>query len=441
MVFAAEASNPITAVVVFAVLIGVSRPIIVRVADAEAKPWLVPVLTASLVLHLLCAPAQIFVVDHFYHGIADWLRYDSEGARLAPGFRHFDFSLAPGDLRGIINDGSVSIAAAIVFVLVGTNQLAAFLVFAWLSFLGCVMFFRAFTLTFAGAGAKRYAYLIFFLPSILFWTADVSKEAIMMLSLGLVAYGAAKILARRHGGYLLALLGVLIGVWIRPNELLLIVAGFTVATMVSSSGTHQGDGFRRVVRFGFFGLVLALAAYLTLNYLHHPGGTLSLQNVQNANVGNGNSGGIPYSTNILTYPRDIYEILFNPLPFNFHGLGELIAAGENTIILVLVLASLRNLRMVPRAAFSRAYVLMCAVYSASFFYTFAALGNLGLIERERTLLFPFLMVLLSIPRTPKGLPPRFEWELRRRDRRRMRAANRSGRLSVQPGRRGLRPSG
>lgn len=408
--------------IVAAILLGISRPIIVRVAAAEAKPWLVAILTASLVLHLLASPAQVFVVDHFYHGVADWIRYDTQGSKLAVGFRHFDFSLAPGNLRGIVNDGSVSIAAAIVFTIVGTNQLAAFMVFAWLSFLGGILFFRAFTLTFGGAGARRYAYLIFFLPSLIFWTADVSKEAIMTLSLGLVAYGAAKILARRSGGYLLAVLGVAVGILIRPNELLLIVAGFTVALMVSSSGSHTGEGFRRVVRLFFFGSVLALSVYLTLHYLHNPGGSLSLQAVQNSNVGNGGSGGVPYSTSLLTYPRDIYVILFDPLPFNFHGLGELLAAAENTVILVLVLASLRNLRMVPRAAFSRAYVMMCAVYSGAFIYTFAALGNLGLITRERTLLFPFLMVLLSIPRSPKHQPPRFEWELRRRDRKRMRAA-------------------
>jgi hypothetical protein len=65
--------------------------------------------------------------------------------------------------------------------------------------------------------------------------------------------------------------------------------------------------------------------------------------------------------------------------------------------------------------------MMCLVYSAAFLYTFAALGNLGLITRERTLLFPFLMVLLSIPRTPQGQRPRYEWELRRRDRRIFRA--------------------
>jgi hypothetical protein len=99
--------------------------------------------------------------------------------------------------------------------------------------------------------------------------------------------------------------------------------------------------------------------------------------------------------------------------------------------------------MVPRAAFSRAYVMMCAVYCLGFIYTFAALGNLGLITRERTLLFPFLMVLLSIPRAPKGRPPRFEWEVRRRDRKRILAANQTRRPGppVRPPLRGSMPPG
>ena len=65
-----------------------------------------------------------------------------------------------------------------------------------------------------------------------------------------------------------------------------------------------------------------------------------------------------------TYPRDIYEVLFNPLLFNAHGFGQRVAALENTVIVVLILTSLRNLRMVPRAAFARPYVMLCAVYTA-----------------------------------------------------------------------------
>ena len=415
-------SNPFVGLLVAVIILVVSRPIIGRVASAEAKPWLVRIMTISLVLHLAAAPAQIYVVDHFYHGIADWLRYDGQGASLAPGFRHFNFSLAPGHLGGIVNDGSVSIAAGIVFVFVGVNKAAAFLVFSWLAFLGTILFFRAFSLTFAGADTKRYAYWIFLLPSILFWTADVSKEAIMMLALGLVAYGAAKFLAHRRGGFALALVGVTIGFFVRPNELLMIVAGITVAMMVSQAGRYAAvSAGRRILSLVFFGSVLIVSIYLTLHYLHGSGGTLSLNQVS-ANNASGGSGGVPYSSNFLYLPRDIYTVLFDPLPFNFHGLSELIAAGENTVILVLVCSSLRHLRIAPRAAFARAYVMMCVVYSVAFMYAFAALGNLGLITRERTLLFPFLLVPLCIPRAPKGQPPRYEWELRRQDRRRFRAA-------------------
>ena len=153
------------------------------------------------------------------------------------------------------------------------------------------------------------------------------------------------------------------------------------------------------------GGLLFLSVSVTVRYLHHGLNTTSLQTTNANNAETGFSGGIPYSSNIATYPRDIYEVLFNPLPFNAHGFGERVAALENTIIAVLILMSLRNLRMVPRAAFARPYVMLCAVYTATFIYAFAALGNLGLIERERTMVLPFLLVLLCIPRDPTGAAP------------------------------------
>ena len=140
--------------------------------------------------------------------------------------------------------------------LVGVNQLATFLVFSWLSWLGTILFYRAFTLTFPGTfrGHKRYAYLVFFLPSTIFWTADVSKEAIMTVSLGLVAFGCAKVLVRAPGGFRLVTLGALAGVLIRPNELLIVLAGFAVALMVRPAGDRVRYGtFKRDHRAGLHG--------------------------------------------------------------------------------------------------------------------------------------------------------------------------------------------
>jgi hypothetical protein len=408
-------SNPLAALLVLVILFGIGRLVCTRVAYAEGNPWLLKVLMISLVLHLLAAPGQIYVVDHFYHGIADWNRYVHQGALLSSDFRHFNFTTANANVRQIVNDGSVSIAAGIVMAIVGANELATFFVFGFLSFLGCICFYRAFTLTFAGANHRRYALMLFLMPSLIFWTADTSKESLMMLALGLISFGGAKFLARKRGGFILVAPGVFIGAYVRPNELLLVLAGFVVAMMIPTAAARRsGFGIKRLISLVFLGALLYISVAVTVKYLHHGLNTSSLQTTNAQNGATGNSGGVPYSSNFAYYPRDVYEVLFNPLPFNSHGFGERVAALENTVILVLILASLRNLRILPRAAFARPYVMMCLVYTATFIYSFAALGNLGLIERERTMMIPFLFVLLSIPRGPKRAPPRYEWEIRRR---------------------------
>ncbi len=421
---AAIPSNPIVAVLVAIVLFALGRRVINRVVRTEQNPWLSKILTWSLVLHLLAAPAQILVVRDVYHSVSDWTRYTHQGAQVAANFRHFDFTTAGTGVGKIVNDGSVSIATGIVMTIVGANDLATFLVFAWLSFIGGILYYRAFKLTFGGAGQRRYAYFVLLLPSILFWTGDASKEAIMYFSLSFVAYGAAKVLRSRRGGFLLMVPGVLIGVEIRPNELVLLLGGFAVAMTIRVVMGSGAGPLRRSVGFSFALLMLLFSYALTQHYLVHSGGSITSQ-LQATNANNSinttgvSSGGVPYSTSPIAYPRDVYEVLFNPLPINAHGSSQLIAAAENSVLLALILASLRQLRVVVRASFARPYVLLCLVYSIGFMYAFAALGNLGLIERERTMMLPFFLVLFCIPRGPKRAPPRYEWELRLGDRRRL----------------------
>ena len=136
----------------------------------------------------------------------------------------------------------MSAITASVFAIIGVNQVGAFLIFSFWAWLGLVFFYRAFSLTFAGANHRRYAILLFFLPSLIFWTADVSKEAIMTLSCGLAAFGAAKVLARRRGGFVLLIIGTAIGGAVRPNELLLVMAGFCIALMILPAGPRRTLG-------------------------------------------------------------------------------------------------------------------------------------------------------------------------------------------------------
>ncbi len=411
-------SQPIVVLFIAVVLFALGRVVIRRTAEAEGDPWLAKALTVCLLLHLISAPLQIWVVDHLYGGIADYDRYDSQGALLATGFRHLDFSLAPGHLGGIVSDGSVSIVAGVVFAIVGTDQAAAFLVFSWLSFIGIVFFYRAFTLTFSRAGGHRYGYLIFFLPALIFWTSDVGKEALMTFLLGLTAYGCARILARRGGGYWLVLAASVGGFFIRPNQQMLALGGFTIAMIFRpvKSGV-QLEGGRRTVGLLFLGALVGAALFVTLHFLPGAKGSISLSTINTDNstgTGAGFGSSVSYSANPIFFPRDVFVVLFDPLPINAHGGGEWLDAVENTILVAVVFASFRHIRILPRAALARPYIIMCVIYTGTFAYSFAALGNLGLITREATVVLPLFLVLLCVPRGPRHRPPRYVWELPRR---------------------------
>ena len=317
--------------------------------------------------------------------------------------------------------------------LVGPNQLAAFFVAAWISFVGTVFFYKAFAVTFPGVDRRFYVWLIFLFPSILFWTADVGKESAMLFALGLTAYGMALVLARFNRGYLYALIGGAIGIVVRPNELVLLVGGFAIAMVVRA--LVRGGQLTQVRRrgpirmIGAFVFVVAAVAIvgLTARHLIHPltnsggglGSALTKLN-QNNGVGTGagfGSSGVPYSPNPLYYPRDVYTVLFDPFWFNARSTTQIIASVENTLIFAVFVYSLRRLRYLFRVCAQRPYVLMALIYCLGFFYAFAALGNLGLITRERTLVLPLLFAVLAIPVARPGERP-YPWQVRRAKHRR-----------------------
>jgi hypothetical protein len=416
-------SNPIEACIVAIILYVLGLLVIRRVTEAEGgDQWLRKVLTACLILHLVAAPLQIWIVNHLYGGIADFNRYDSQGATLAMGFRHFDFGIPPGVVGGIVSNGAVSIVAGFVFAIVGTNQAAAFLVMSWLAFIGIVFFYRAFLVTFNGKGHRRYGYLVFFLPSLVLWTSDVSKEAMMTFLLGTAAYGCARILAGQAtiGSWLLVLAASVGGSFIRPNAMILEIGGFTVAMLFRPmSSNTQFQAGRRTTSMVFMGIMVGVGVFVTLQFMPGLHGSVDLQSLSKGNTGTGQgfgSSGVGYSSSPLFYPKDVYTVLLDPLPFQAHSGGQLIEAAQNTVLLIVILKSLRNLRLLPRASLARPYLIMCTIYVAAFFYYFAALGNLGLITREATMNLPFVLVLLCIPRAPRGHPPRYIWELPRRER-------------------------
>src|ERR1700722_3577553 len=340
--------------------------IVNRVARGDSYDKLRKVLLASLILHLLSAPLQIFVVKHFYGGVADWLRYTHQGALLADNWRNLQFTTQGTGIGPIVGNGATSIYGGVIMTVVGPNLLASFLVAAFTAFVGSAIFYLAFRTTFPEANCKRYAWFVLLFPSLLFWTADVSKEASMLLALSLVAYGMALILQGRTVGYPIGILGGAFALVIRPDELVIVVVAFAVA-MVVRGLFRQGRSFRGPIRI--FAAVVVIGGFVVItgiaasHFLHQAGGkgltgTLNQLGANNQGAGAGfGSSAVPYSSSPLDYPRDIYTVLFDPLPITARSVTQLAAAVENILILAVIFLSLRQMPCLFRVSLQRPYVM------------------------------------------------------------------------------------
>ena len=118
------------------------------------------------------------------------------------------------------------------------------------------------------ADHQRYLLLLLFFPSLLYWPASIGKEALMMLALGLVSFGAALLLSDKvRAGSIVVFVGGVAGlVVIRPHYGALAVMALGVGSLVGTlRGVGGGVGLRstlvRVVALG----VLLLVAVVVLS--------------------------------------------------------------------------------------------------------------------------------------------------------------------------------
>ena len=84
----------------------------------------------------------------------------------------------------------------IIYALIGPTVAGGYLVYSWLAFWGIYFCYVAFRTALPAADHRRYAVLVFFLPSILFWPSAISKETPMILCTGLTLLGATRLLNR-----------------------------------------------------------------------------------------------------------------------------------------------------------------------------------------------------------------------------------------------------
>lgn len=373
-------------------------------ALALSRTWrsVAVLLSLGLALRVLGSVTRYEVLFRFYQGLGDAVRYFQTGNEIAFQLSQLNFSaLAPAYGDRLWGTPFVDRVSGGILYFLGPSMRGEFLVFSSLSFVGLLLIARAFDSGQREVTSRGYMTWLCLWPSLWFWPASIGKEALLLLATGLVVYGYAGPRSKLRLVWLLSGLGL--SLLVRPH----VAAVFAVSLAASywlSVGRRWTLGTLVQAAVSAVLAVAILSQALTELGL----GDADLEGVQEyiqyraalTAVG-GSSIETARSQGPLAVPMAFVNILMRPFPWEAHNVFALISALEMVVFWVFVWrrrralwAGLRGWRSNRLLRFALPTIVL---YGLMIGLTF---GNLGIISRQRTLLFPFLFLLLESGRVP-----------------------------------------
>jgi hypothetical protein len=398
------------ALLVAPILITISLPILLRFAKSEPDHRIGIILIVALVLKLAFSIPRYYMVTVLYE-TGDSLRYDAAAVAMRPYLLNFDFSVASlGDAGSGSGTRFIEVVTGFVYALIGPTIIGGFLVFSWLSFWGLFFFYRAFRVGVPDGNARRYAILLFLLPSMLFWPSSIGKEAWMTLALGITAYGSALLLTRRRGASIYLLIGLAGVIVVRPHMALLVIAGLGLGYVLRAASAQRTVALGRtrtllglaVIGLGTLLVIRRVSEFFGIDEFNLDAATETLEYAE-GQTGQGGSAFVGGGPSVRNLPMNIITVLFRPFAFEVNSVPTLLAAVEGTMLMVLFILALPRLKSIPGRLRRQPYITYCVTYTILFCFMFSAFQNFGILARQRVLVFPLMLVLLALPlATPKA---------------------------------------
>jgi hypothetical protein len=385
------------------VLVGLTLPLLTRAAAQQDDPRFKRLLVVALVLKMVGAVIRYGVAFDVYGGQADAKAYDKAGRLLAQGFRsgHFDFGHG-----AISNTHFIEIVTGVVYTITGPTQLGGFFVFSWMGFLGLFFFYRAFALAVPHGDQRRYARLLFFMPSLLFWSSAIGKEAWMTFTLGMVAYGAARAFRKKPMAFVFLAIGLEGTERVRPHMALLILGGLVPAYLVRRAPKLSQEKKKQSLKIiGLAALIAAVVVTLggveqrfKVSSADSAAATTVFDNTAAQTTQGGSSFTPTRVHSPVQFPMAFLTVMFRPFPYEAGTKQGVVSALEGTFLLFLALLSFKRLRQIPREMVRTPYIVFALVYTLVFVYAFSTIGNFGILVRQRVQVYPLFFVLLALPR-------------------------------------------
>lgn len=340
------------------------------------------------------------VLYRVYDGIGDAAGYYGMGLFFSARLLDFDFSIFSSENWWAGNwwgTQFIRYLSGFVITLIGPTMRGEFLVFSLLAFLGLCLFGLAFHRAYPHLSSHRYLAWLWLWPSLWFWSSSVGKDAVLLFAGGLVTAGYMGKNGRIQWLYLVP--GLLLAFAVRPH-----VAGVLILVMAFAHWLGLGTGKLTLWRFAQGVALALLAVVLVQNALGQLGieeaDTEGLQEfvAKRTVLATGGGSAIePPARGLAALPMAFVNILMRPFPWEAHNPQALLASLELVVFWVVLWRRRRRVWRVLRHGWRKDRLLRFALPMTLAYVLMIGLvfGNLGIIARQRILVFPFLLLLLE----------------------------------------------
>jgi len=392
--------------VVVPIVVAIDLLIIAKVISRNPdEAWLPWVLILGFFGKTVGTFARYWVAYVAYGGQADAERYNVYASYQHTLWRQGIIQWAWAGKQGT---DMMEIITTAIYTVIGGAPLAGFFVFASLAFWGAYLIYRSFRIALPKADHRRFALLIFLLPSMLYWPSSIGKESWLLLFVGVAALGAARYFTDRAGSLWLLALGALGMAAVRPHVAVLIFAAMFAAQMFRPTGGTVGGHLRKVIGVAALGLAGVVLAQASARFLGID--DFSLQAISDSvdwSSGQTQQGGSEFTPVELDSPLGVLmafvTVLFRPFPFEIGNSPMLVQSFEGLFLIGLTIASWKRLRGLPRMLRGNPFLWFVIIYIIGFVLAFAGFANFGILARQRSLMLPFFLMLLSLPRPRDAL--------------------------------------
>jgi len=354
--------------------------------------WLRRLMSVAFLAKVAAAGLYISMVVRLYNYAADMPHYFYVAQGYATNYQQLGTLTFPTPLFGT---NFVPFLAQCIFTVTGISMPVAMVIFASMAFWGAYFMYRAFSIGFPQATRfDLLATLVFLLPSCVFWTASISKDAVVMLGSGLATYGFARV--HQHinlQGYFFLAVGLGIVMTVRPH-----MAGILAVALIFPylfGGHRTGVGGLAMKIIGLPALAALTFMFITraetyVEIRDVSESTSALMHVAKNNMMGGSTYGGSLASRLALAPF----LLIRPFPFEVHNFQAAFASLEGLGLLVLIWRRRRALYGTLRTIRSNPFAMFLALYTMEFTIIFAAATtNFGLLNRQRVMLIPFAVML------------------------------------------------